>query len=163
MTPNDLIAGGYRMTKVLVHRMVDDLAPAEFGHQPCPGANCAAWVIGHLAHTMRRVADRLGATGLPEIPAELVAKLQTTKKPAENQSGLGDPAELVRLFDTCCDAVMAAVAKVPAEQIAGPSPFPVPIATNLGEGLLFVGCLHVAMHAGQLSTIRRSLGKPPVV
>ena len=30
MAPNDLIAGGYRMAKALLHRMVDDLTPAEF-------------------------------------------------------------------------------------------------------------------------------------
>ena len=31
-----------------------------------------------------------------------------------------------------------------------------------GEALLF-GALHLTMHCGQISTIRRSLGKPPMV
>ncbi|HJZ54124.1 MAG TPA: DinB family protein [Gemmataceae bacterium] len=162
MTPNDVIAGGYRMAKLLVRRMIDDLTPDEFRHQPCPGANSAAWVVGHLAATLRRTAERLGATGLPEVPAELAAKLATTKKPAEDQSGLGDPAALVKLFDVCADAVIAAVAKLPAETLAGPPAFTGPFATNYAEGLLF-GALHVSMHSGQLSTVRRSLGKPPVV
>ena len=162
MTPSDPIAGSYRMTKLLVHRMTDDLTPAEFRHQPCPGANSAAWIIGHLALTLRRTAERLGVTDLPGVSEALVARLATTKKPAGAQSDLGDPAELLKLFDACADAVMAAVAKVPAETLAGPPSLPGPLATKYAEGLLF-GALHVAMHSGQLSTIRRSLGKPPVV
>jgi hypothetical protein len=162
MTPNDVIAGGYRMAKVLVHRMTDDLAPAEFFHQPVPGANSAAWVIGHLALTLRRTAERLGAADLPAAPPDLPDRFGQTKQPAGNQTGLGDPAELLKLFDACLDRVIERVQALPAEALAGAPPVPSPIATNYAEALLF-GSLHVAMHTGQLSTIRRSLGKPPVV
>ena len=78
MTPNDLIAGGHRMARQLLHRMVDDLSPAEFRHQPVPGANSAAWVVGHLALTARRTAERLGATDLPAVPPGLADRLTVT-------------------------------------------------------------------------------------
>lgn len=162
MTPNDVIAGGYRAAKVLMHRMIDDLTPADFHHQPVSGANSAAWIVGHLALTFRRTAERLGVSDLPAVDPKLADQLATTKKPAADQSGLGDPAALVKLFDTCIDKVTAAVGSVPAETLAGPPSFPGPFATNFAEGLLF-GATHVAMHSGQLSTVRRSLGKPPVV
>jgi hypothetical protein len=160
MTPNDLLAGGYRMAKVLLHRLTDDLTAAEFRHQPVPGANSAAWVVGHLAVTLRRTAERLGATDLPPAPANAAA-FAVTKQPAAAQADLGDPAELVRLFDACADKVEAAIKALPAAALDGPSQVPGPFATTHGEGILF-GALHVAMHAGQLSTIRRGLGKPPV-
>ena len=163
MTPNDLIVSSFRMANGLVHRGIDDLTPAEFDHQPVPGANSAAWIVGHLAVTYRRVAARLGATELPAISDELAAKLATTKKPADVQAGLGDSGELMKLFDACCAATTAVVATIPSEQLEGPSPFPLAIAPTLGEALLFIGGIHVAMHAGQLTTIHRSLGKPPVV
>lgn len=162
MTPNDLLAAGDRMAKDLLHRFADDLTPADFRHQPCPGANSAAWVIGHLAVTLRRSAERLGATDLPAVSEDLIARLATTKKPAGDQSGLGDPAALLKLFDVCIDKVMEAVKRVPADRLEAPPVAPVPFSTNAGEGMLFGG-LHIAMHVGQLSTIRRSLGKPPVV
>jgi hypothetical protein len=162
MTPNDLLAGGYRMAKVLVHRLTDDLTPDEFRHQPVPGANSAAWVVGHLALTLRRTAERLGATDLPPAPAGLADRFTQTRQPAGEQTDLGDAAELVRLFDACIDTVAEAVRGLPAAALDGPSQVPGPFATNLGEGILF-GALHIAMHTGQLSTIRRSLGKPPVV
>jgi hypothetical protein len=160
MTPTDLAAGGYRMAKLLLHRMTDDLTAAEFRHQPVPGANSAGWVVGHLAVTLRRTAERLGATDLPPAPAN-AAVFAATKQPAGAQADLGDPAELIRLFDACADRVEAAIKALPAA-LDGPSQAPGPFANNHGEAILF-GSLHVAMHSGQLSTIRRSLGKPPVM
>src|SRR5438270_3734297 len=109
MTPNDVIAAGCRLAKVMVHRMTDDLTPAEWSHQPVPGANSPAWVVGHLANVYKRIAGQYGATDLPDIPADLAARLATTKKPADAQTGIGDPAELVRLFDAAADAAAAAV------------------------------------------------------
>jgi hypothetical protein len=162
MTVNDLLASGYRTAKLMVHRMTDDLSPAEFVHQPCTGANSAAWIVGHLATTLRRTADRLGVKDLPPVSADLTARLTATKKPAEDQTGLGDPTELMKLFDACADKVAEAVRGVPTEVLDGPPPFQGPFGNTYAEALQF-GAIHVAMHVGQLSTIRRSLGKPPVV
>ena len=162
MTATDLIASGYRMAKGMVHRFTDGLTSDEFRHQPVPGANSAAWVVGHLALTLRKTAERLGATDLPPLPAGLAERFQQTGKSAADQSDLGDPAELVALFDTYIDRVAEAVKSLPAEALIAPPANRAGLALNAGEGLLF-GSLHIAMHTGQLTTIRRSLGKPPVV
>jgi hypothetical protein len=55
---------------------------------------------------------------------------------------------------------MQAVRKVPPELLTAPADGRPPFAETRGEAMLF-GSLHVALHCGQLSTIRRSLGKPP--
>ena len=162
MTGNDLLASGYRMGRQLVHTMVDDLTADEFGHQPVPGANCAAWVVGHLAVTARRTAERLGATGLPVLTEEFVARYSVTKKTAGAQTDLGDKAELLQLFDGCVEKLIEAVRTLPTEALSNPPANPSVFASNYGEAVLF-GALHVAMHCGQLSTVRRSLGKPPTV
>lgn len=161
MTTPDALAAGYRMAGQLVHRMSADLTPDEFAHQPVPGANSAAWVVGHLAVTLWRTADRLGAPDLAPLPPGLLDTFTQTGKPAAAQSGLGDPAALLALFDTCLAKVIAAVPTIPAAKLAEPATRPGP-ATSYGEGVLF-GALHIAMHTGQLSLVRRSLGKPPVV
>lgn len=162
MTPNELIAAGLRMGKALLHRGVDDLSPAEFAHQPVPGANSAAWIVGHLAVVAHRLGTRLGAA-LPALPDGFAERYPTTGKPAAEQTVTDDPAALVKLFDTYTDALTAAVLAAPADKLDGEAVGPKAFTTNLGDGLLFVGGLHVAMHAGQITTIRRSLGKPPAV
>ena len=39
---------------------------------------------------------------------------------------------------------------------------PMPMFTSLGEMVNFMA-LHTTMHAGQITIIRRSLGRPPVI
>jgi hypothetical protein len=164
MTPQDVLVSGCRLAKVMVHRMTADLTPAEWGHQPVPGANSPAWVVGHLANVYKRIAGQFGATDLPDIPADLAARIATTKQPAGVQTGIGDPAELLKLFDATCDAAAAAVGRLTPEQLAGPAPFKLSLTDNqtVADTLLTVLGLHTAMHTGQLSTVRRSLGKPPL-
>jgi hypothetical protein len=162
MTANDLLRGGYRMGRAFVHRMVDDLTAAEFRHQPVPGANSAAWVVGHLTVSVRRTALRLGATDLPELTEEFIGRFGATRKPADAQIDLGEKAELLALFDKCVERLIEVLPTVPAEALTAPAPVTNPFADNYGELLLF-GALHVTMHGGQLSAIRRSLGKPPVI
>jgi hypothetical protein len=148
------------MVKVLLHRMGDDLTPAEYDRQPVPGANSAAWIVGHLAVTVRRTAERLGATDLPLLTEEFVARYSVTRKAAENQAELGTKEELLALLDVSVNKLIEALPALPASGLAGPSPAPGRFATNYGEAILF-GVMHLTMHAGQISTIRRSLGKPP--
>ena len=162
MLPTELLAAGYRMGRQMVHMMTDDLTAEQFALQPVPGANSAAWIVGHLAVTARRTAERVGATGLPPLTEEFVAKYSVTKQPAGAQTELGGRAELLHLLDVCVDGLHDALRALPVESLASPPAHQGPFATNYGEALLF-GAMHFTMHCGQLSTIRRSLGKPPLV
>jgi uncharacterized damage-inducible protein DinB len=162
MTPNDMLAAGYRMAAALFHRMVDDLTPEEFNRQPVPGANSAAWVVGHLALVLRNSARRMGAADLPDMPEDVAAKLKATRQPAGEQTGYGDPKALLAVFDASLERLIAAIRELPADALTATSDVPIPLATNRAEAIQF-GALHIALHTGQLSTIRRSLGKPPVV
>jgi hypothetical protein len=162
MTANELLAAGYRMGVRMAEMMCADLTAAEFRHQPVAGANSAAWIVGHLAVTARRTAERLGAAGLPILTEEYIARYSSTQEPAGTQQELGEKAELLALLHGCAAKVMDALRNLPADALRQPPASTGPFATNYGEAVLF-GALHVAMHCGQLSTIRRSLGKPPLV
>src|SRR6476469_344863 len=106
MTPHELFVGGYRMGRKMVRLMCDDLSEAEFQHQPIPGANSAAWIVGHLAVTVRRTAERLGATNLPPLSEEQMARFVVTKQPAGTQSNLGTREELLALLDASVEKLV---------------------------------------------------------
>src|SRR4051794_14468621 len=162
MTPNDLLANAYTTAQKLLHVMIDDLTPVEFNCQPVPGANCPAWVVGHLALTLRNGLRRMGAADVPELPPGLEDQFKATRQAAGPQAGYGDPKALVAVFDACLERFIQTVRGLPAESLAGPPDFRGPFATNRAEAIQF-GALHIALHAGQLSTVRRRLGKPPVL
>ena len=83
MTPTSCWRAATAWASQMVHLMCDDLTEDEFRHQPVAGANSAAWIVGHLAVTARRTAERLGATDLPVLTEEFIGRYSQTKKPAE--------------------------------------------------------------------------------
>jgi hypothetical protein len=93
----------------------------------------------------------------------VATKLKATRQPAGEQCGYGDAKALLAVFDTSLERLfIAGVRALPTEALTSASDIPVPFPTNRAEAILF-GAIHIAMHTGQLSTIRRSLGKPPLV
>lgn len=161
-TPSDALAFVLEVSGKLFHRYFDDFKPEHFHHQPLPGVNSAAWVVGHLTLTDRRtLANRFGVTDLPPVPAGFEERFTATKAAAGTQSGLGDPTELVALFDAHRDRLIAVVRVATPDGLNEPLSTPHPLFATKGEAAAFMA-VHTAMHLGQVTVIRRSLGYPPV-
>jgi uncharacterized damage-inducible protein DinB len=160
-SPNDLIAFSLKASQVRFHSYVDDLKPAEFEAQPIPGVNSVAWMLGHLALTDRRIIGLFGAE-VPTLPDGFEAKFKTTKQPAGEQKGLGDPKELLAIFDAHRTKLIETVKAADAAKLNKPMPSPHPLFNTLGEAAAFMA-VHYGLHAGQVTVIRRALGYPPLV
>ena len=161
-TPNEAIAYSLTASAKLFHRYVDDLKPSDFEHQPSPGVNCAAWIIGHLTLTDLRSLIGLGVTDLPSLPEGFEAKFATTKASANTQFGFGDPIELVKLFDAHRAKLIVTILAAELSKLQEPPAVTSPLFSSRGEAALFMG-LHTSMHLGQITIIRRSLGYPPIL
>lgn len=162
VTPSDALASTLVASQKLFHRFLDDLKPEHFAHQPLPGVNSVAWVVGHLTLTDRRMlANRLGVADLPPLPDGFEGRFTATRSAAGAQADLGDPAELVALFDAHRSRLIAAVRAAPAGVLNQPLDAPLPLFATVGEAAGFMA-VHTAMHLGQVTVIRRSLGYPPV-
>jgi len=135
MISNDLLASAYTMAAQLFHRLVDDLTPDEYLRQPCPGANSAAWVVGHLTGSLRNSLRRLGGTDLPELPQGLAGKFVATKQVAGEETDLGDPKELLKLFDGYVERFVAIIRTLPADRLTSVPEVRGPFATNFGEAI----------------------------
>ena len=77
-------------------------------------------------------------------------------------SDFGDTSDLLAIFEKNRDALIATVQSASQEKLDQPSPRITPMFKTLGEMAAFMG-LHAAVHTGQITLIRRSLGRPPVV
>jgi hypothetical protein len=159
-TPQEAIAFSLRSSKAMLHRFLDDFKPEEFQHRPCLGANNAAWIVGHLTSIDRTQLERIGVDPLPALPEGFKERFVTTRAAATGTpADFGPPVELVRLFDAHRDLLIDNVHRIPVSDLQVPAT--APLFNDRGESLLFLG-LHTAMHMGQLSVIRRSLGRPPL-
>jgi hypothetical protein len=159
----EVIGYSLRTTKGLLHRYVDDLKPEEYLHRTSPKANCTAWLIGHLTLSDRNMLKRFGVPedALPKLP-EGYEKRFSRDEGSPQAGEFGDVKGLMPLFDSHRDLFIRTVERATPELINKPLEKPMPIAANLGELASFMS-LHTAMHAGQITLIRRSLGRPPVV
>jgi uncharacterized damage-inducible protein DinB len=160
-TPNAAIAYALRASHGRFRKFVDDLKPTEFAFQPIPGANSIAWMLGHLTTVDRRILGFFGVEG-PPLPDGFADRFKTTGKPADGQTGLGDPAELLALFDAHRMKLIEAVERADQATLDKPLEKPHPLFGTVGEAAAFMA-VHLGLHAGQVTMIRRSLGYPPVI
>jgi uncharacterized damage-inducible protein DinB len=159
-TPTDVIAFVLEKSKATVHRFTADLSPQEFLHRPTEKSNCAAWLVGHLALADRNCLKRLGAA-LPELPAGFEHQF-SREEGCPQAKEFGDVSGLIKVFDQHRDLLVAAVKKATPQQLNTPVEKPMPMFGTIGELIAFMS-LHTAMHVGQITIIRRSLGRPPIV
>jgi hypothetical protein len=160
-TPNELIVHSLTVSHVVLQRYTADLTPDEYLHRPAPKANCAAWLIGHLTLTERNALKALGAE-LPQLPPDFERRFSQAEG-CPTAEEFGDVTGLMALFNEHRTRLMDAVRKATPQQLDKPleKPRP-PIFTTAGDFANFVA-VHSAMHAGQITIIRRSLGRPPLM
>ena len=160
-TATDIIVKGLTSSQMMVHRYADDLKGDEFLHRPTAKANCAAWTIGHLVLSDRSCLTRFGVTDLPPLP-DGFEKRFSRDEGCPQAGEFGDLSVLLPLFDQHRARLIDAVKRATPEQLDRPVEKPHPMFANAAELAQFM-TIHTMMHAGQLTTIRRSLGRPPVM
>ncbi len=161
-TVNDAIVYSLDISRKLFDRYLADLKPADFDHHVAPGTNSAAWIAGHLVLTDRRALGALGVTDLPALPEGFDAQFPVTRVAAPPaQAHVTPGSELVELFRANRARLIAAAAAAPPEVLNAPADKPGPAFQTVGEMVEFMG-IHTALHLGQVTIIRRSLGYPPV-
>ena len=158
MTINEFAIAGIKRGQMFVHMFVDDLQPSEWTHVACPGANAPVWIVGHLA------VSAYGLLGFvtqnrPVTPDEsLIAKYKGGSH-YDADICTEKPAELLKHFDAITDSAIKIVGTLTPENFSRKIEHP--RLANVGDAISIIGA-HPVLHSGQLSIIRRTLGKPAV-
>jgi len=161
MTNNECVAFALSSSQALLKFYVKDFSPADYVHRPIPQSNCTAWIIGHLTLTDRRALERIRATDLPQLPDDFQKQFGQGEG-APHAADFGDTSILVPLFDAYRNRLIGRARQLSAEELNQPIGFQHPRFKTVGEMLIFMG-VHTSMHSGQITTIRRSLGRPPLI
>jgi hypothetical protein len=161
-TANDVLVHSLTASAAQLGRYTADLTPQEYLHRPCAGGNTTAWIIGHLVLTDRNALTRAGAADLPALPDGFEKRFARDAEAARADE-FGDVTLLMPLFNQHRQRLIDAARRLSPDALAKPQDKPHPMFATLGEYLNYVAGLHVAMHAGQITIIRRSLGRPPLV
>lgn len=160
MTAHDAIRTALTGTQNIVGMYLGDLSDADFLVRPVPGANHIAWQLGHLIASEQKLAEVNPAFVYPKLPAGFDKQHSNETAKADPPKGFGTKGQYLELFNATRQATLAGLAKLKPEDLDKPTTGPMaPWAPTLGA-LLLLTSNHVLMHAGQITTVRRKLGKP---
>jgi DinB superfamily len=148
-------------TRDALKLFVGDLSDADLLVRPVPGANHAAWQIGNvIAGDIYMLADQLPDVAFPELPAGFAELHGTSGAKREGPEGFLTKEEYLRLFDAVRSTTIAAAGALSDADLDRPTVGGVAgYAPTLGR-IFQLTSDHTLMHAGQISVIRRKLGKP---
>lgn len=160
-SPNDPIAAAIEASSRMFLGFSEDLKDSDWTHRVCENAVPAAWIIGHLILSCRGMMQRCGMTEFPALPDGFEKRFARDES-APRASDYGDTTLLRPLFQTFHQRAAEFVKTLSPEKLSEKFEKPHPMFSSIGMMLAFMP-LHIAMHAGQISTIRRTLGRPPII
>src|SRR5262249_55909451 len=152
-----------RVSRDVVAAATSDLSADEWMVFPVHGGNPAAYIVCHLTMVDRMALTNLEVPLLPDVPADFTKKFARGATPPREPEVYGDATRLFPRFLAHRSLLMSAIQNMPEATFAAPAKEtftpPFPMFRTVGERLNFLG-LHTQMHAGQLTMLRRSLGRP---
>ena len=147
----------------MIEMFAGDLTGEQMLHRPCDGANCVAWLLGHLVLVDRHFLGRFGVgeADLPELPEGFADRFDRNET-APKSTDFGDTSILLPLLRRHRELLAEAIGRMEEPVFSQETGSEKPYFKTLGATAGFAS-LHTAMHAGQITTIRRSLGLPPLI
>jgi hypothetical protein len=154
------IQSSLRLGDFLVQQYLGDITAAEMLVRPVPGANHAAWQLGHLILSEHRLVEAAKKGSMPALP-EGFAERHTTETAA-----LNDPAafyskdEYLKIGKQVRAGTLAVLDSLSDADVdkAAPAKLP-PMIQCVGDCFVLIGG-HWSTHAGQWVVLRRKLGRP---
>jgi uncharacterized damage-inducible protein DinB len=150
-----------KSTQFLLGEYLKDLSDADLLLRPVPGANNIAWQLGHLITSERvLVTAELPNAAYPELPAGFAEAHAKATANADGPAGFRTRDEYLSLLRATREATVAAVGGLTDADLDRAAVGPLAkVAPTLGATLILVSN-HTLMHGGQITVVRRKLGKP---
>jgi len=160
MNARDAIKTALTSTQFMLGKYLEDLSDADLLVRPVPNANHVAWQLGHLAAAERQLGAQIPGAAYPELPAGWAEQHNKTTASIEPAKGFATKAEYLAQLNKGRDATLAALAKLSDADLDKPTEGSMkPFAPTLGAVIILISN-HTLMHLGQVTCVRRKLGKP---
>lgn len=158
MKQTELLADLLARNLGMLRHTLEDFSDADMLVRPCPGANHAAWQVGHLTASEHRMLLAVGAK-MPELPVGFVERFTPQTAASDDPAAFATKADLleqlVRVREGAIAWIRGLCDGALETRTTGRMADWVPTWGHLAAMMP----THVAMHLGQIQVIRRKLGK----
>ena len=161
MNAKDVIRNVIESCYMITGEYLKDLQDKDLFVRPVPGANHAAWQLGHLIGGSHMMLTGIGRQA-PALPANFAAAYTKETSTSDDPSKSHKKSEYMAWMEKMRAASLAAVDATPDADLDRPGPESMrEYAPTVGAVLTILGT-HLLMHAGQFALVRRKLGRPPL-
>ena len=144
----------------IVKRTVDDFTDSDLIVRPAPGANHAAWQLGHLVNAEVGLVNAVAPGAVPAPPGEFSNRFTKGTAKSDDPATFPSKDEILRQLTRTRTATVTWVKGLSDADLEKPGPERMRSVTPTVAHLASMLASHVAMHLGQIQVIRRKLGKP---
>ncbi|HEY7117109.1 MAG TPA: DinB family protein [Tepidisphaeraceae bacterium] len=160
MTQTELMSDFLTRNGEILKLTLGDFTDDEMLARPVPGANHAAWQLGHLIGSAAYMFGAVAPGLIPENAARLGERFTGKTANVDDPAFYPKKSELLEAFAQAHGAIADWVTTLTPADLAKPTPGRMAeFAPTVGH-LALMTVSHLAMHVGQLQVIRRKLGKP---
>ena len=145
-----------------LRRLIEDVPDEMMTRQVAAVVNHPVWVIGHLTQSCEAIGGELGIK--PWLPVDWRQKFGTGSMPIVERGKYPSKADLLNSLADAQRRVVAGLNVMGEQGLSAPLPdiryrevFP-----TIGQAVLHVLTAHAALHVGQLTVWRRTVGLPPL-
>jgi len=148
----------FRASDQLFHRALDGIKREDLLRRPHDGSNPLIWVAGH-AMTSRGSLTKIAGESVENKWSDIFARGSTVN---ENVS-YPEVSEIISLWDNITVKLMPRLEVLGDEELAKPTPFPVPTGDKTKRGAIVFLNYHETYHIGQMAYLRKWLGYSQLV
>ncbi len=161
MKAHEIIREQLATARYVMSRYLEDLTDAELHLSPVTGAHTAAWQVGHLIVSEKRMAEGIRAGAGVDLPAGFEGA-HAKDAPADT-TGAFSKAQYAELMKIQRERTIVLLDSLSESDLSRPAPeFMRAYAPHVGSVFGSIAG-HELMHSGQVAVLRRSLGKPVVI
>lgn len=148
----------YALVLDYARKLLADLDDDQMVAQPVEGMNPPAWIVGHLIYSCQMIGTEMGLT--PWLPDDWEERFIAGSSVDAAPAAYPIRDELLAMFDDATTKIRQRLEQMTDAELDGPLPderyrdvFP-----TLGHAVLHILTVHTAIHLGQLSAWRRTMG-----
>lgn len=163
MNANDVLRNNLQMADFVLNRLLEDLSDEELFARTSPAANHVAWQLGHLVASERRLVEAVCPGKSPELPAGFEQAHQKETAGTQSHDGFRTKDDYLELYRRQREATLTAIDAVSESDLDKPSPEALRKFFPTVGAVLALTAMHQMWHIGQITAVRRHLGKPVVI
>ena len=160
MNMNDFFADLLQRNLEMLKMILADFSDNDMVSRPCPGANHAAWQLGHLIVSETHLVNNAKPNSMPELPAGFADKFTKETSKLDDPKAFAKKDDMLALMEKVRAASIRWAKSMTPQDMAVATTGPIADFAPTAQHIAALLPDHVAMHIGQFQVIRRKLGKP---